>query len=313
MKNTLTNGWNQSWPLNSAKSFLQLALSAAAITTVVACGGGGGSSSPALYYPYETVYGRSCSTQTPRPGCTFNKDGTRVGVTQDLSYNRYGGGSNDMFYVIFDRNGNGEVYDYNDHFVGFKSASSFPGSINGTTVGVGITGLFWENVSNRTYWIGRDNVLYNANQWDANYGKAINNDSEEAVVGNNMAFLATDTNRKLVAEGAQRLTADYSIQREKALAIASSLQSWNYSAMNRGFTTESEMDETFRNVFGVEFNSALSAVKNLQIGQKGEIQQVTNRSASYLGLNPSQAQEFMKGMYKEALASNGYDVSQITW
>jgi hypothetical protein len=32
-----------------------------------------------------------------------------------------------------------------------------------------------------------------------------------------------------------------------------------------------------------------------------------------LGLKPEQAQDFIKGMYKNALAKWGYDVNEIKW
>jgi hypothetical protein len=74
-----------------------------------------------------------------------------------------------------------------------------------------------------------------------------------------------------------------------------------------------DMDKTFKSVFGVQFSEALTAVKDLKGGNKTSMQELTQRSASALGLKPHQAQQFIKGMYKKALTQWGYDVDQVNW
>ncbi|MFP5519535.1 MAG: hypothetical protein ACLGGX_06500, partial [Bdellovibrionia bacterium] len=61
------------------------------------------------------------------------------------------------------------------------------------------------------------------------------------------------------------------------------------------------------------FSDALAAVKSLQLGDKSGMQDVTNRSAAALGLKPHQAQKFIKGMYKKALADWGYSEDSFNW
>lgn len=126
---------------------------------------------------FKDAYGDPCnnSITTPVPGCTFNVNGgTRVTVSQDAHYNRYGNGTNDMMYVIFDGSGTGSVYNNLGVFQYNASVSGFAGYIGGTTIGVGTTGAFWESVADRTYWFGSNGVLYSANSGNANYGQAIN-------------------------------------------------------------------------------------------------------------------------------------------
>jgi uncharacterized protein YfiM (DUF2279 family) len=292
-----------------------------ALTVVTACGGDNGSysggSSGTVYYPYETVYGDICSTtasQGPTPGCTFNRsNGTRVTVSQDADYNYYGYGSDDLWYVKFYSDGTADVYNDFGVYQYTTNTSNFAGWVGGNTIGVGTTGLFWENVAGGTYWLGRNGVLYNANYGESNYGQAINNNDANEASDNNFAAISTETNKALVKAGAAKLVKDYGFKAEKAQAVASALNSWAVAAAERGYTTAKDMDRTFKAVFGVEFSSALAAVKDLQGGEKEKMREMTNRTASALGLSPFEAQKFIKGMYSRALADWGYDMNNISW
>jgi hypothetical protein len=73
------------------------------------------------------------------------------------------------------------------------------------------------------------------------------------------------------------------------------------------------MDKTFKTVFGVQFNEAISAFKSLEARDVGPARELTNRSAAALGLKPEQAQDFIKGMYRQGLAKWGYNVDEIKW
>ena len=128
-----------------------------------------------LAYLFETVYGSQCSTAEVTPGCTFQTvNGLRVTVTQDPHYDRYGNGSNDLGFVQFDGAGNAAVYNNLGQFQYFADVSDFAGYIGGTTIGVGTTGLYWENVASGTYWLGKNGVLYSANLTRPNFGDAVN-------------------------------------------------------------------------------------------------------------------------------------------
>lgn len=284
-------------------------------TGFTACGGGDhGSPVQTIYYPYETVYGDTCQSQEASPGCTFLKsDGSRIKVTRDPDYNRSGKGSDDLWYVEFNYNGQASVYDNYGRFQYYSKASDFAGHIGGTTIGVGQTGTYWEDVSNGTYWLGKNGVLYSANQNDSNYGEAINDKTSSDATETDFAAMNSDANKKMVKMGAQKLVDEYGFKQEKAMAIASALNTFAIAAADRGTTTEKDMDKTFRAVFGVQFSDALAAAKDLAAGDAASMQELTNRSASELGLKPHQAQKFMKGMYKQALASWGYDENSFNW
>lgn len=291
-------------------------LTAIALTTsFVACGGGGGGggSSQTLYYPYETVYGDLCSTHQPTPGCTFLRNGNRIDVKEDPDYNRAGQGSDDLWYVEFDSRGRASVYNSFGQYQYTADVSEFAGYVGGTTIGVGQTGLFWENVSNGTYWLGRNGVLYSANAFDSNYGQAINDQTASEASDTNFAAINSDANKSLIQRASQKLVQEYGFKQDKAIAVASALNSWAVAAAERGTTSEKDMDKTFKAVFGVKFSDALAAVKDLSMGEKSAMQDLTNRSASELGLKPHQAQKFMKNMYKKALASYGYEDSDFSW
>ena len=298
------------------KTGLSALVATVAAMMLSACGGGHHSPSPAntLYYPYENVYGSVCSTMEPTPGCTFSRStGLRITVSEDTDYDRYGSGSDDMWYVTFDSNGVATVRNDLGAFQYFADVSDFAGWVGGNQIGVGTTGLYWEDIRNGTYWLGKNGVLYSANLLESNYGQAINNQNAGQATDTNFAALSSDTNKLLIKKGAEKLVKEYGFKKDKATAIATHLNTWAVSAVERGKTSSKDMDKAFKGTFGVAFSDALAAVKDLAAGDKTSMQSLTNRSATALGLKPSQAQKFMKGMYSKALADWGYDVNTIQW
>lgn len=289
---------------------LNILLGLSTIAIFSSCGGSGGS----LKYPYETVYGTECIGKEPIPGCTFfRKSGDRITVVEDPHYSRYGNGSDDMGYVEFSSSGKARVYSSSGVLLKTTDVSNFAGYIGGTTIGVGTTGLYWENVANKTYWLGENGVLYSANSGRSNYGEAINNKNSGKATNTNILALKSAANIKLIDGAANRLVKNYGFTKEKATAVASALNSWAILGAERGYVTDRDMSKTFVAVFGVDFPKALAAVKSLQAGQKQPMREVTNRSAAALGLKPHQAQDFIKDMYRGALEEYGYDVKSINW
>lgn len=318
----------------------QLAMKAGAVLALVvlsACGGGGGGggggsvgggggggggtnppidSGDLVRYPYETVYGDVCrSSSEPTPGCTFVRStGLRVTVSKDPNYDKFGYGSDDLWYVKFDSTGRTAAV-YNDLGVFQYNAdiSKFAGYVSGSTIGVGTTGAYWENVSGKTYWFGKNGVLFSANQGAANYGQAINNKDANKANDQDSFALKSQANVNLIRSGAQKLMKQYGFSASKAVAVASALNSWAVMGAERGKITETDMDKTFKTVFGVQFNEALSAFKALQAGDTAAARDLNQRSATALGLKPEQSEAFIKGMYRSALSKWGYDVDQIKW
>lgn len=301
------------------KNVLKVLAGIAVVSGFAACGGGGssdnsGGSTNTLYYPYTTVYGDVCANTEPTPGCTFlRSNGQRITVNVDPDYDKYGYGSDDLWYVEFDSSGNAQVYNDLGQYQYTANVSQFAGYVGGTTIGVGTTGMYWENVSNGTYWLGKNGVLYSANNGTGNYGQAINDKTSGQASDTNFAALSSDANKKLVQMASDKLVKDYGFQKDKAVAVASALNSWAVAAAERGKTTPQDMDKTFKAVFGVQFSDALAAVKDLQGGDVSSMQDLTNRSASALGLKPFQAEKFMKGMYKKALSDWGYNADSFNW
>ncbi|MFN8790892.1 MAG: hypothetical protein ACK5Y2_05480 [Bdellovibrionales bacterium] len=297
------------------------ALAALVATAYVGCGGGGGGGSvtvggggAVIRYPYETVFGSVCSTFEPTPGCTFSTStGRRITVSADPHYDRYGYGSDDLWFVTFDSQGRAAVYNDLGRLQYYADIRDFAGWVGGNIIGVGTSGLFWENVAGGTYWLGKNGVLYSANWGDSNYGEAINNKNAGKASDASAAALASDSNKRLVARAADKMVKEYGLSRAKATAVASALNTWAVNASTRGYTTTKDIDSTFKGIFGVRYSEALSAVKALQTGDTSGMRDVTDRSASALGLKPHQAQKFIKGMYKKALASYGLDADMINW
>ncbi len=304
-------------------SVLKIAAGLLTVTILSSCGGGGGgSSSPAttpsapdiVKYPYETVFGDVCMTSQPTPGCTFSRaTGQRITVSADPTYDSQGYGSDDMWYVKFDSSGHAQVYDDLGNYQYAANPSQFAGFISGSTIGVGSTGFFWENVSNNTYWFGKNGVLYSANTSASNFGQAINNKNAGKSSNVDSLTIKSDKNKALIKAGADKLVKQYGLSASKAVAVASALNSWAVMGAERGKVTTQDMDKTFKTVFGVQFNEALAAFKDFQTGDMTGARELTNRSATALGLKPDQAQAFVKGMYKGAIEKMGYKVSDIKW
>jgi hypothetical protein len=294
---------------NSLKLFAAALMSAG----LMACSGGGPSNS--LYYPYETVYGDVCYTTEVTPGCTFDRvTGLRVTVYEDPHYDRFFGGSDDMYWVEFDSNGIATVFTNSGAIYDIADVSEFDGWMGGTYIGVGITGLFWEDVRNGSYWLGKNGVLYNAMPFEGNFGEAINNEDADEASDTNFAALASDANKKLVKRAADKLSKDYGFKADKAHAIASALNVWAVAGVERGTTTPRDITETFKTVFGVEYGDAIASVKAYVMKNDVKaMQELTNRSSSALGLKPHQTQKFMKEMYRKALTEFGYDVDNYNW
>ncbi len=303
-----------------------------ALSILSACGGGGGGgahgggssdSGDVVRYPYETVFGDACrSTAEPTPGCTFvRQTGLRVTVSADPNYNSQGYGSDDLSYVKFDSSGRAVVYDdlgneVRDAYGNVKvyRPSDFAGYIPNTQaiIGVGTTGAFWENVSGKTYWFGKNGVLYSAETGAANFGQAINNKNANKVSSTNSKALKSEANKNLIMAGAAKLK-ELGLPQYKAVAVASALNSMAVMSSERGMITENDYNKAFKTAFGgVEVREAIAAYKSYTEGDKAPAREVAARSASGLGLSPSEGEAYVKALYKASLAKWGYDVDQIS-
>lgn len=314
-KTIYRNGGKMFSMTSKLKGALQVSLVSALALGFFGCGGGGGGGSTnVLYYPFETVYGDICKTSEPTPGCTFDaKTGARITVSRDTHYDRYGYGSDDMWFVEFDQYGDAVVYDQNMALQRYADVSEFAGYVGGYQIGVGTSGLFWEDIRNGAYWLGKNGVLYSANLIESNFGQAINNKNASKATDTNFAALNSDANKVLVAKGAAKLMKEYGFKKAQATAVASVLNNFAVTTATRGKVTTKDIDVTFKGAFGVPFSDALAAVNKLREGDKSSMRELTNRSASALGLKPHQAQQFIKGMYKKALTQWGYDVDSVSW
>ncbi len=307
--------------MKTMKLLAAVAGAALVATAYVGCGGGGGGSTVSVggggavvSYPYETVYGDVCATYEATPGCTFSRTtGQRITVSADPDYDAYGFGSDDLWFVKFDSQGRAQVYNDLGTYQYTADVSEFAGWVGNDIIGVGTSGLYWEDVRNGSYWLGKNGVLYSGNSGESNFGQAINNKNAGKASDASAAALASDSNKRLVTKAADKLVKDYQLAPAKAKAIASALNVFGVNSSERGYATTKDVDQTFKAVFGVPYSQALSAVKALQSGDTSGMKEVTDRSASALGLKPHQAQKFVKGMYKKALASYGIDADMINW
>jgi hypothetical protein len=325
--------------------FRKLALGAGmtlALSILSACGGGGGGgsigtggggsssgggsvgdSADIVRYPYETVFGDACTaSKEPTPGCTFVRaTGLRVTVSADPTYDSQGYGSDDVWYVKFANNGDAVVYDDLGNpqktvlgNIKTYKPSDFAGYIAGTasTIGVGVTGAFWEDVAGKTYWFGKNGVLYSANTGDANYGQAINNKDATKVTNTNSKALKSSANRQLIMAGAKALQ-EKGLPASKAVAVASAMNSMAVMSSERGAILENDANKAFTALSGgVEIREAIAAFKSFAEGDKQAARELVNRSANAFGLTPSENEAYLKNLYRASLAKQGFDVDQIS-
>ena len=173
--------------------------------------------------------------------------------------------------------------------------------MGGNYVGVGSTGYYWEDVRNGQYYLGLNWVLYSGNIYDNNFGRAVNDSSAGLSRDTNLSALASEDNERLVQAAAGRLENKYGFASDRALVVASALNQWAVAGAERGYTTDRDMDASFRQVFGVDYSEAQSLMREAYVTQ--DTSALVNRSASALGLRPSQAEEFLKSMYSEILGN----------
>ena len=234
-------------------------------------------------------------------------------VSADPNSDRYGYGSDDLWFVKFDSSGRAQVYNDLGQFQYNANINEFAGHIGGNTIGVGTTGLFWENVANRTYWFGKNGVLFNANPGSSKFGEAINNKDAKLAFDVNSKAIKAESNQALIKAGAAKLQKEYGLSASKALGVASALNAWAIAGHERGKITSRDMDLTVKAVFGIEFKEALAAFRDFESGDNTAARELTNRSANALGLKPDQAKEFIKGMYKSTLNKMGVNAADINW
>lgn len=154
---------------------------------------------------------------------------------------------------------------------------------------------------------------YNSGYDDAYYYYASKETEAESPTDTNFSAGRSESNKLVVKRAATRLTKEYGIPQEKSYAIASALQTWRLAGVERGFTTQRDINTTFTKVFGVEVGDATAAVRSFAFGDKEGMRDLTNRSASALGIKPHQAKKFIKGMYRQALTDAGYDAESMDW
>lgn len=202
---------------------------------------------------------------------------------------------------------------FNTHFSdGWHHISELSGWQGGSYIGVGTTGLFWENVAGGVYWLGNTGVLYDANVGELDYTEAINSPLASEIADKDFAAMAGEQNDALIKSAAKGLEKRYGMKAEKATAIASALNRWAVAGAERGFTTATDMASTFEAVFGVDAKTALAAAGQYKLGDKKGLRNLVNRFADAAGIRPDQAQQFVKDSYAKALASWGYgDISTV--
>ncbi len=149
--------------------------------------------------------------------------------------------------------------------------------------------------------------------YDDGWSSSLNSGDADNATDTNFSAGRSDANRLMVKRAASRLTREYGLSQEKAQAIASALNVWKLAGVERGFTTARDINQTFTAVFGIKLGDAVTALKSFSQGNPEGMRELTNRSASALGLKPHQAKKFIKGMYRQALTDAGYDAESIDW
>jgi hypothetical protein len=301
------------------KNLLKAFVAVASVVGLANCGGGGGGGgggTTIIYYPFKNVFGDACAgVYTPTPGCTFNRDGSRVQASQSSDYNLFGGKSDDLYRVEFDGSGYGEVWEIINgkwYYVETRHVSTFAGWKGGNFIGVGTTGLFWENIAFGDYYLDSKGVLYSANTSESNFFEAINNKTAGLVANTDIIASNEDINLQLTEKAATKLVDNYGFEPAKAQAIASQLNRFAVGLNNRGYSTPDEIKETFQSTFGVDYGSAVAAVSELIKGNPDGMRDLNSRMANALGIQPHDAKRFIQDSYEQALSDFGYTGS-MNW
>jgi len=198
----------------------------------------------------------------------------------------------------------GYVTDANGDDVGKIHAEDMRGWNGYSVYGTPLRGFMYYNYSG--------NRLYEEDS-GGGVGRAINNAAAARGSDSNWAAQAAESRKEKIAMFAEGLQHKYALPKEKAGVVASALQAYHETQVERGFSTAKDVEDSFQKVFGVEYNTALTAAKAFQDGKPQQIRDLTNRSAAYLGIKPDQAQKFIKSMYRETLKQNGYDPDTLSW
>lgn len=309
------------------KLFLGLVAIAASLQ-LAACGGGGGSK-PVLYYPYETVFGDACTGELePVPGCTFRRiDGTRVTVSEDGDFNRSGRGSDDLQVVEFqDEFGRtyGYIYDIDSRgrkvFVDRVNVTQFQGHQIGSEVGVGLTGLFWVDVSNpgnNQFWFGSSGVLYDANRFSPTLGQAINNSGSQLTDTNSMAA-RHEMRSTAIDQAATSLQAKLDfLDRGTAMSTARALdQIATAHVTSRGALSLRQQDQQFTKFFGVDSSAARYAVLQAYVTKDTAVAEPAfNQAHRHFGFSKRvQTARYLRALFSSAdaeLSASEIDLDEV--
>lgn len=198
----------------------------------------------------------------------------------------------------------GYLTDSNGKDAGTINAEDMRGYSNGYVYGNRLSGFMYYNYSG--------NRLYLEDS-GGGVGRSINSAAARSGSDSNWSARASELRKEKIEMFADGITRKYAIPKDKAVVVASALQAYHETQVERGFSTAQDVEVSFKKVFGVEYGSALAAAKSFQGGQPQQIRDLTNRSAAYLGIKPDQAQKFIKDMYRGTLKQNGYDPDTLNW
>jgi hypothetical protein len=223
----------------------------------------------------------------------------------DHMENAYRAANGTAVYRVSWSGGRGKLYDMDGNYKGtideqdMRDVDSW-GYVNGHS----LTGwMYYDKIGNHLY-------MEDSN---GGVGRAINSKTAGRASDSNWAAQASEARQEKIDMVARGLNNTYAMPMAKAQVVASALQLYHETNVERGVSTAKDVESTFKTVFGVEYNSAVAAAKSYQNGNSEQIQALTNRSADYLGIKPAQAERFVKDMYRNTMKQNGYDVDQMSW
>lgn len=310
------------------KDAVLAAMAAGFALMLSACGGGGGGSSapPTIYWPFTKINGDVCSNvNNPKPGCTYNRaDGTRVSVTQAQDFNKYGHGSDDLWYVKFDSLGNAYIYDPKySSIVPYEvvAADTLPGFKD-----YGIGSVWFGNdagsysyrhdVAGGTYWVDQNWVLYNANVGESTFMKAINNNGSDDASDMDFTGQNTEATKSAQDEMAGILHDKFGVGISQAKSVASISLAFGSGALERGYLSKVESENMFQKAFGVGTKDLQTAALESYSKQKASSSAIATFSivANKLGqTKASQAGNLMAYLFKDAAKAYGVSDEQLSW
>jgi hypothetical protein len=104
----------------------------------------------------------------------------------------------------------------------------------------------------------------------------------------------------MIKSAASKFAAKYSLSNEVGLKVAKTLNTWSKLGFTQGRTTD-DLKNITKELYGVDFDEAESALKDAVVGQKDKLNKLVNTAAQNWGTNPETMREILNDFHGNQL------------